>query len=125
MSKFLENAQYRVSNTFSKRLKLIMYYNDCSSNKQFADFVGVSVSVIAKAVNFGIIPSSRSLIKIADKLDVSLPYLLGAADDNQFVMADLRKAGDEDVLPSYVYECLDKGQNNTDYRLFNGTVRIF
>lgn len=88
MSKFPENAQYRISEAFSKRLKHIMYDNDCSSNKQFAELAGVSVPVIAKAVNFGIIPSSRILVKIADKLDLSLSYLLGMADENEFIAAN-------------------------------------
>lgn len=77
MSKFPENAQMRTSLDFSKRLKSIMYDNDCTSNKQFAELVGVSVPVITKAVNFGIIPSTRSLLKIADKLSISLSFVLG------------------------------------------------
>lgn len=88
MSKFPENAQYRISDTFRKRLKHLMFDNDCVSNKQFAELVGVSSPVITKAVNFGIVPSSRSLVKIADKLELSLPYLLGMTDKDEFVMAD-------------------------------------
>ena len=65
-----------------------MYDNDCSSNKEFAELVGISIPVIAKAVNFGIIPSSRILVKIADKLELSLAYLLGMADGNDFIAAN-------------------------------------
>lgn len=87
MSKFPENAQMRTSLDFAKRLKRIMDDNDCLSNKQFAEFVGVSTPVISKAVNFGIIPSSRLLIKIADKLNLPLQYLLGLSDKSEFVAA--------------------------------------
>lgn len=85
MSKFPENTQFRISADFSKRLKLIKDDNDCTSNKQFAEFVGVSTPVISKGVNFGIIPSLRSLIKIADRLDLSLNYLLGIDAENEFI----------------------------------------
>ena len=88
MSKFPENAQMRLSIDFSKRLKHLLYDNDCSSSKQFAELVGISESVITKAVTFGIIPSTRSLIKIADKLELSISYLLGMTAENDFVMAD-------------------------------------
>ncbi len=85
MSKFPDSSQFRVSTDFSKRIKLIMDDNDCMSNKQFAELVGVSVPVISKAVNFGIVPSLRSLIKIADCLDLSLNYILGIDDKNEFI----------------------------------------
>jgi len=87
MSKFPENTQFRTSADFCKRLKQIMDDNDCLSSKQFAELVGVSVPVISKAVNFGIIPSLRTLIKIADCLELSLKYLLGIDDKNEFIPA--------------------------------------
>lgn len=89
MSKFPENAQFRISAEFSKRLKLIMYDNDCSSNKQFAELVGVSEPVIAKAVNFGIVPATRTLIKIADGLQLSLSYLLALSNEKDFERSKL------------------------------------
>ena len=85
MSKFPDNSQFRISADFSNRLKLIIDENDCESNKQFAALVGVSVPVISKAINFGIIPSLRTLIKIADKLELSIKYLLGLDDKNDFI----------------------------------------
>lgn len=85
MSKFPENTQLRTSVNFSRRLKFLMEESDCISNKQFAEFVGVSTPVISKAVNFGIVPSTRMLIKIANKLELSLLYLLGENNDNNFI----------------------------------------
>lgn len=87
MSKFPESTQFRISTDFSKRIKLIMDDNDCTSNKQFADLIGVSVPVISKAINFGIVPSLRTLIKIADCLELSLKYILGIDKENEFIPA--------------------------------------
>ncbi len=129
MSKFPENTRFRTSADFSKRLKLIMEDNDCTSSKQFAELAGVSVPVISKAINFGIIPSLRSLIKIADCLELSFDYVLGIADKNDFIPAavpttfharieELTKernlnygqlASKMDFLRTYIYEWIKEG----------------
>ncbi len=88
MSKFPENSQYRISADFSKRVKHLIYENECSSNQEFAKLVGIGTTVISNAVNFGIIPSTRSLIKIADKLELSLKYLLGLENKNEFIASE-------------------------------------
>lgn len=108
MSKFPENTQFRISEDFRERLKRIMEDSDYTSNKQFAEAVGVSVPVIAKAVNFGIVPSLRMLIKIADSLEVSLKYLLGMDDENDFLVA---------LAPTSFYARLDEltGEKNLNY----------
>ena len=85
MSKFPENNQYKFSTDFSKRVKHLIYENECSSNVEFAKLVGVGATIISNAVNYGIIPSTRTLIKIANKFDLSLKYLLGIDDNNEFI----------------------------------------
>ena len=85
MSKFPDSTKYRTSATFKNRILQLIDDNDCSSNQEFADKVGVSVPVISKAVNFCIVPTSRTLIKIADKLQLSFKYLLGLTDKNDFI----------------------------------------
>ena len=87
MSKLPEDSEFRTSVVFCNRLKLIIEENDCISNKQFAELVGVSTPVISKAINFGIVPSLKLLIRIADKLELSLKYLLGLENKNDFVPA--------------------------------------
>ncbi|MDE6189963.1 MAG: helix-turn-helix domain-containing protein [Clostridia bacterium] len=87
MSKFPENSEMRTSKKFSERIKDSMEENDCETNKQFAELVGVSYPIITKAVDFGIIPTTKTLIKIADKLDLSLAYLLGMTDEKDFIGA--------------------------------------
>lgn len=43
---------------------------------------------ITRASVYGIIPTVRSLIKIADYLNVSIPYLLGESDEENFFKSD-------------------------------------
>jgi len=85
MSKSPENSQHRISNNFSKRIKRLIEENDCANGKQFAELIGVSEPVISKAVNYGIIPSLRTLIKFANTLELSLNYVLGLTEKNDFV----------------------------------------
>ncbi len=76
-----------VSEKFQKRIKQIIDEQECDK-KDFPKFVGVSKDVIIRATKYGIIPSLKSLIKIADKVNVSLPYLLGETDNNDFYLAE-------------------------------------
>ena len=85
MSKFPENSEMRTSKEFSNRIKELIEESECVSNKKFAELVGVSFPVISRAVNYGIIPSTKILIKIADELDLSLMYLLGKKSKNDFI----------------------------------------
>ena len=75
MSKLLESSQTRISMDFQHRLIELISDQECS-NSDFAKLVGVSKDVISRAVLYGIIPSVRSLIKIADFLNISLEFLL-------------------------------------------------
>ena len=70
------NTEYRVSAAFRKRILAIMEDSDCFSNRAFAERTGVSLPVIARAALFGIVPTTRALIKIADALELSFSYLL-------------------------------------------------
>ena len=85
MSKFIENNQYEISPNFSKRIKHLIYENDCSTKKEFAELVNVDDAIISRAEKFGIIPSLRTLIKISDKFELSLKYLLGIDNKNEFI----------------------------------------
>ena len=107
MSKFPEDTEMRTSEKFSRRIHELIEENECTTNKQFAELVGVSFPVIIRAANFGIIPTTKILIKIADSLDISLDYLLGLTDKDEYVCA---------VSPSTFYnrvEELAKENNET------------
>lgn len=73
----------RISPNFQKRLLELIEEEHCSKY-EFAERANVSKEVINRACLFGIIPSLQSLIKIADHLNVSLPYLLARSDREDF-----------------------------------------
>ena len=76
-----------VSEKFQNRIKQIIDEQEIDK-KDFAKFVEVSAEVIIRATKYGIIPSLKSLIKIANKVNVSLPYLLGETDNNVFYLSE-------------------------------------
>lgn len=59
--------------------------NNKISNADIAEKIGVDKSVISNIVNYDIIPSVPSLIKIADYFNVSLEFLLGKTDSDDFI----------------------------------------
>lgn len=87
MAKFPESNTGNVSEIFQNRIRQIIDDQDCEK-KDFPQFVGVSKDVIIRATKYGIIPSLKTLIKIADKVNISLPYLLGETDSNEFYLSE-------------------------------------
>lgn len=87
MAKYPEGAQSNISAKFQNRIKQLIDEQDCDK-KDFPKHVGVSRDVIIRATKYGIIPSLKSLIKIADKLNVSLYYLLGETEENEFYLSE-------------------------------------
>lgn len=76
-----------VSEKFKKRIIELITEEDCT-NAQFAERVGISKIIISNITNYAIIPSVKSLIKIADYLNVSLEYILCKSDDNTFIKSE-------------------------------------
>ena len=107
MSKLLESSQTLISMDFQHRLIELISDQECS-NSDFAKLVGVSKDVISRAVLYGIIPSVRSLIKIADFLNISLEFLLAETDNPYFYKAE---------QPTTFHIRLEqlKDENNTKY----------
>lgn len=87
MAKTPEDCADNISEKFQNRIKQIIEEQDCDK-KDFPKYVDVSKDVIIRATKYGIIPSLKSLIKIADKVNVSLPYLLGEIDNNEFYLSE-------------------------------------
>lgn len=85
MPKLPESSQYKNSEEFKKRIAALMDDNECRTAKEFAALVSVSEPVISKAKNYGIVPGVRVLIRIADRLSLSLLYLLGKEQLNEFI----------------------------------------
>lgn len=58
------------------------------TQKEFSEYVGVSQPVINRAIKYGIIPSTKILIKIANTLSVSIEYILGKTDNTDIYLSD-------------------------------------
>lgn len=83
MAKRPEGTEYTTSAKFQKFLKETI--DDLGLKKiQFAEAAGVSSSVIIRATVYQIVPSVKSLIKLADYLQVPIMYMLGETDDAHF-----------------------------------------
>lgn len=59
--------------------------NDKLGNAEIASIIGVDKTVISNLMNYEIIPSVQSLIKIADYFNVALEFLLGKTDKSDFI----------------------------------------
>ena len=87
MTRIPEEYKSKTSNKFQKRLLYCISENECNKNN-FAKLASVNKEIITRATVYGIIPSVRSLIKIADYLNVSIPYLLGISNETTFYKSD-------------------------------------
>lgn len=59
-------------------------YSHKVKRSELPKFMGVDYSSLFNAVEYGIIPTPRIIIKMADYFDVSIPYLLGKSNDEYF-----------------------------------------
>lgn len=65
--------------------RILVFIHDLGMNqKEFAEYLGVSQPVVSHIIKYGIIPSVRVLIRMADKLAIPLNYLLGKVDNKTF-----------------------------------------
>lgn len=85
--KILFDSENYISPRFQERILQLIADNDCKNNKEFAQLVGVSEPVITKAVNFGIIPTVKPLLNMANRLQLSFDYLIAKTDTNEFYPA--------------------------------------
>ena len=83
MAKRPDGTEYATSAKFQKFLNEMI--DELGLQKvQFAEAAGVSTSVIIRATLYQIVPSIKSLIKIADYLQVPILYMLGESEDAHF-----------------------------------------
>ncbi len=72
-----------ISNDFQSRITELV--EDCEVNKStLPNLIGVDYRSLSNALNYGIIPTPRILIRIADYFNVAIKYLLGTSDDEYF-----------------------------------------
>lgn len=78
-----------ISNTFQIRITELA--EDCEVNKSdLPKLISIDYRSLSNAINYGIIPTPRILIRIANYFKVSIKYLLGASDDEYFNQAKIQ-----------------------------------
>ena len=98
-----------ISSDFQKRLMELVDESDLSRS-ELKERIQVSSS-FNNALNYGIIPTPKTLIRIADYFEVSLSYLLGYDKDNNFIPSTSNKSFNE----RFTELCEEKGV--THYRV--------
>ena len=68
-----------ISLSFQKRFNSILEESDYSRS-EIAKLIPLSQSTLSNALTYGIIPSTKTLVKIADFFDISISFLLGKTD---------------------------------------------
>lgn len=78
-----------ISKDFQNRI--IDLVEDCEVNRSaLPNLMGIDYRSLSNALNYGIIPTPRILIRIADYFNVPLKYLLGSSDDDYFKAAKVK-----------------------------------
>ena len=77
-----------LSPVFKRRLNDIISDSDYSKS-ELVKLIPISQSTLSNALAYGIIPSVKTLIKVADFFEISLNYLLGKTDDDSFEKSSL------------------------------------
>ena len=72
-----------ISQLIQKRIKSLLEDSDYKRS-ELAKLIPLSQSTLTNALTYGIIPSTKTLIKIADFFNVSINYLLGKTDIEEF-----------------------------------------
>lgn len=92
-----------ISNDFQNRI--IELVEDCEVGKSaLPKLIGVDYRSISNALNYGIIPTPRILIRIADYFNVSIKFLLGTSDDDYFEESKVKS----NFKQRFVFLCKDK-----------------
>ena len=73
-----------LSDNFKIRFQEIIDDSDYSRS-ELSKLIPISTSTLSNALSYGIIPSVKVLIRIADYFDIPINYLLGKTNDNYFI----------------------------------------
>ncbi len=72
-----------ISLLFQKRFNSILEDSDYTRS-EICKLIPLSQSTLSNALTYGIIPSTKTLVKIADFFDISINFLLGKTDVEEF-----------------------------------------
>lgn len=92
-----------ISKAFQNRISELV--EDCEVNRsELPHLMGVDYRSLSNALNYGIIPTPRILIRIADYFNVSIRYLLGTSDDEYFNKSKVKR----DFKTRFDFLCKEK-----------------
>lgn len=74
-----------ISKAFQERFIELSSDIEADSKDKKAEIIGINRSTFSNAYNYGIIPKTPSLVRIADYFDVSVEYLIVNTNDEYFV----------------------------------------
>ncbi len=96
-----------ISEKFKNRINELVEENTDRKVVQLAVEMKLDYRTLSYAIKYGIVPSTRKLITIADFFNVSIPYLLGESDNYYFEIANERKTFAQRLKEI----CEERGQN--------------
>ncbi len=73
-----------LSKNFQNRFIELVNDLEGQSKSKNADIIGISNTTYSNAYNYGIIPKTSTLIRIADYFNISIEFLIGNTDNEQF-----------------------------------------
>ena len=92
-----------ISLSFQKRFKSLVEDSDYKRS-ELAKLIPLSQSTLSNALTYGIIPSTKTLMKIADFFDISINFLLGKTDIEDFY----KSSSPASFLPRFESLCSEK-----------------
>ena len=85
-----------VSSSFQKRIRSLVDESEYSRT-ELREILKISSTSFTNALIYGVIPTPKTLIKIADHFEVTISYLLGKEETNNFIRSSSNKT---------FYDCL-------------------
>ncbi len=77
-----------LSKSFQKRFIELTDELDVSSHTEKSKVIGISNTTYFNIYNYGVIPTTTSLMRIADYFNISIDYLIGNTDIDSFVKSN-------------------------------------
>lgn len=77
-----------LSKSFQKRFIELTDELDVSSHTEKSKVIGISNTTYFNIYNYGVIPTTTSLMRIADYFNISIDYLIGNTDIDSFIKSN-------------------------------------
>ncbi len=98
------------SEKFKRRFLELTAELDCKKS-EIPKLLNIDYNVFVKISEFGVVPRTAILVRIADYFDISVEYLLGRTNNSYFLRAET----EENFLTRY--QKLKEEKNLTDYAI--------